>query len=206
MSTEHRPQDLEDLVGEGLAEEELAQLRRVDGLLRSVPPPPELPTRLALPGQAGRRPAVSWTRRRTLAAVALAAALSALFFGLGTRIGADGFAEQAAVPMSATEQAPGAAAVIRVGERDERGNRLIRFEASGLEPLPEGGYYLLWIEKDGEYAGPCGSFAVGSDGATEAEWTVSYDLGDADAWVVSARVPGEQSDEAPRVLEAAVDL
>ena len=107
--------------------------------------------------------------------------------------------------MSGTFEAPAASAVVRLGEPDEDGNRPIRLEATGLEPLPEGGYYVLWLEKDGEYAGTCGTFAVGA-GDAEAEWTVSYDFTDYDAWVVSARVPGDEPADAPRILEAEISF
>ena len=200
------PARLEELIGDGIPEGELGELRRVDALLRAVPPPPELPDRLASPVREDPRRVRHWTPRRTLAAVALAAALSALFFGLGTRVGGDDdFSEQAAIPMLGTFDAPGASGVLRLGEPDADGNRPVRLEASGLEPLPPGGYYVLWLEKDDEYAGTCGTFGV-AEGETEAEWTVSYDLADFDAWVVSARVPGDEADDAPRILEAAIEL
>ena len=204
--SERRPADLADLIGDGIPESELAELRRVDGLLRSVPPPPELPDRLAAPTRQEPEPVPLWTRRRALVAVALAAALSALFFGLGTRTGGgDEFAEQWSVEMQGTFEAPAASAVLRLGEADADGNRLVRLEATGLEPLPEGGYYVLWLEKDEEYAGTCGTFAV-AEGDTKAEWTVSYDLADFDAWVVSARMPGDEPSDAPRILEADISF
>lgn len=204
--SERRPPELDELVGEGLPEEELAALRRVDALLRAVPAPPELPDRLAAPARDAPPPVPVWTRRRTLAAVALAAALSALFFGLGTRVGGgDGFAERAAVPMEATDAAQGASAVLRVGEQDADGNRAVRLEARGLEPLPAGGYYVLWLEEDGEFVGTCGTFSI-ADGRTTAEWTVSYDLAEYDAWVVSRHLPGDEPADWARVLEAEIRL
>ncbi len=65
---------------------------------------------------------------------------------------------------------------------------MVRLDVSGLPALPDGGYYFLWLSKDGDYAAPCGTFAVGQ-GETTAEWTVSYDLGAYDEWVVTARMP-----------------
>ncbi len=204
--SERRPPDLTELVGDDVPEAELANLRRVDSLLRSVPAPPELPDRLAAPVRHESRPSRLWTPRRSLAAVALAAAVAALAFGLGAWIaGGNSFDERYAVEMSGTFEAPAASAVVRLGEPDEDGNRPIRLEATGLEPLPEGGYYVLWLEKDGEYAGTCGTFAVGA-GHAEAEWTVSYDFTDYDAWVVSARVPGDEPADAPRILEAEISF
>ena len=203
--SERRPADLNELVGDGIPEAELAELRRVDALLRTVPAPPELPDNLSAPVREAPRPARLWTPRRALAAVAFAAVLSALFFGLGTRVGGDGFSERYAVPMQGTFEAPAVSAVIRLGDPDADGNRPVRLEATGLEPLPDGGYYVLWLEKDDEYAGTCGTFAV-AEGETRAEWTVSYNLADYDAWVVSARVPGDEAADAPRILEAEISF
>jgi anti-sigma-K factor RskA len=202
-----RPRDLRELVGEDVPEQELERLRRIDALLRSVPGPPEVPPSLAravaeIPGRSERR----WATGRTLAAVALAAALAAASFGLGTRVGAEDFDERAAIPMRATEHARGANAVLRVGEPDETGNWPLVLEVTGLPRLPRGGYYALWLAKDGEYAATCGSFRIG-EGETEAEWTVSYALDDYDAWVVTAYLPNEPRDaERPWLLTADVRL
>jgi hypothetical protein len=204
--SERRPADLNELVGDGIPEAELAELRRVDALLRAVPAPPELPDSLSAPGRQESRALRLWTPRRSLAAVALAAVVAAVAFGLGAwTAGGNDFDERYSVAMSGTFEAPAASAVVRLGEPDDDGNRPIRLEATGLEPLPEGGYYVLWLEKDGEYAGTCGTFAVGADEA-EAEWTVSYDFTDYDAWVVSARVPGDEPADAPRILEAEISF
>ena len=201
------PRDIRELVGADVADEELARLRRVDSVLRSIPGPPEVPASLTravgrIPGSR-RRPRA---RGRTLAAVALAAALAALAFGLGARLGGDEFEERAAVAMRATEHARGANAVLRVGRADEDGNWPLRLEVSGLPRLPEGGYYSLWLAKDGAYGAPCGSFRIG-EGETEAEWTVSYALDGYDAWVVTAYRPNEPRDaERPWLLMADVRL
>ncbi|MBA2614250.1 MAG: anti-sigma factor [Actinobacteria bacterium] len=203
------PRDLDNLLDDDVPPEELDRLRRVDALLRSVPgPPPEVPASLsrAVTAVASAPPRL-WTRRRALAAVALAAALSALFFGLGARVaGGEGFDERAVVQMQAAENAQGAAAVLRVGNPDESGNWPLRLEVEGLEPLPRGGYYALWLAKDGKYGATCGSFRMG-EGETTAEWTVSYRLADYDEWVVTAYLPDEPRDtERPWLLTADAEL
>ena len=204
--SERRPPDLTELVGDDVPEAELANLRRVDSLLRSVPAPPELPDRLAAPVRHESGPSRGWGPRPWRAPGAPAPPRAARAVGLGAWIaGGNSFDERYAVEMSGTFEAPAASAVVRLGEPDEDGNRPIRLEATGLEPLPEGGYYVLWLEKDGEYAGTCGTFAVGA-GDAEAEWTVSYDFTDYDAWVVSARVPGDEPADAPRILEAEISF
>jgi hypothetical protein len=191
-----RPAPLSELVDD-VSADELSELERIDGILRSVPgPPPALPPSLRHPPPP-REPVRLWTRRRVAVAVAFAAALSALFFGLGTRFtGGDDFNAQAAIPMDATKNATGASAMIKLGAADASGNRTLRLRVSGLKPLPDGGYYVLWLAKDGDYAATCGTFSVGP-GETDAEWTVSYRLRDYDAWVVTARLPNAPRQENP---------
>lgn len=202
------PNDLRELVGDDVSPAELERLREVDAILRAVPGPPELPPALAdavsLPVVRARREA--WRSRRTLTAVAAAAALAAVSFGLGTRAGGgEEFSERAAIEMQAGVEARSAAALLRVGETDSNGNWPLRLEVSGLEPLPPGGYYALWLAKDGEYAATCGSFRMG-EGETEAEWTVSYPLDEYDAWVVTAYLPDEPRDtKRPWLLQADID-
>jgi anti-sigma-K factor RskA len=193
------PDNLNDLVGEDLSPEELARLERVDSLLRSVPaPPPELPASLTRSidtiGLERSRP----IRRRLGLAVAFAAVLAAAAFGFGRWTADDGFDARAVVAMQPTDVAPQAAAVIQLGERDEAtGNWKLRLEVDGLPELGGDGYYVLWLAKDGEYAGTCGTFRV--SGRTTVDMTASYRLKDYDAWVIS-----ESRDDAPWLLEAKI--
>ena len=81
--SEERP-DFRELVGDGLTPEEELELARVDGLLRSVPgPATEVPGSLTRAVERIGTTTPIWTRRRLVAAVALAATLAALFFGVG---------------------------------------------------------------------------------------------------------------------------
>jgi hypothetical protein len=209
-NTDANRDELRELVGHDVPSAELERLREVDAVLRSVPAPPaDVPSRLTHAVVARAQPrGLVLTRRRTLAAVALAATLCALFFGLGTRVGdGDDFQEVAAYTMEPGEAAPGgAAATIRLGEQDAHGNWPLRLEVSGLPKLPDGSYYVLWLAKDGEYGATCGSFAVTGDEA-EVGWDVSYRLRDFDTWVVTARRPNQPPDEDPPwLLQARVDL
>jgi hypothetical protein len=201
----NEPRDLRELLGDDVPPDEIARLRHVDALLRTVPGPPELPPGLteAVTSLPHGRPRPHRRPQRILA-VALAAALPALAFFAGTRFGTDGFDERAAIPMRAGAAAPEAHATIRVGGRDASGNRPLRLEVRGLKPLPRGGYYALWLAKDGEYGATCGSFRTG-EGETQAEWTVSYPLGEYDTWVVTAYLPDEPPDKRrPWLLQADV--
>ena len=195
------PPDIRELVGEDVPDEQLQELHRVDRLLRSVPAPPsQVPARLTQAVAALTIPTPFWTRRRLALAVAMAAALAAGFFGIGRLTSDPGVEARATVPMQATEAAPEAAAVIQVGERDEKsGNWELILEVSGLPKLPEDRYYSLWLEKDGEYGAACGWFNVG-EGRTTVRMTVSYRLSQFDAWVISEH----DEDSKPYLLRADV--
>jgi hypothetical protein len=196
------PVDLRELVGSDLTPEELDELGRVDSLLRSVPAPPhDVPASLTQAVAAvplARRPP---TRRRLAVAVAFAAVLTALAFGVGRWTADDGFAAEYEVAMDPTAEAPGAAAVVEVGERDpESGNVELILEVSGLPPVGDDEFYALWLERDGEWAATCGYFSVG-EGETTVRMTVSYNFRDFDSWIISS---GERSEEPPPLLAAEI--
>jgi hypothetical protein len=195
------PPDIRELIGGDVPDDQVDELRRVDRLLRSVPAPPhQVPPRLTQAVTSLTLPTPFWSRRRMALAVALAAALAAGFFGIGRLTSDPGVQARATVPLHATEAAPEAAAVVQVGERDEKsGNWELILEVTGLPKLPGERYYTLWLEKDGEYAATCGSFNVG-EGTTTVRMTVSYRLSQFDAWVIS-----EHGDEPePHLLRANV--
>jgi hypothetical protein len=197
------PPDIRELVGDDVPEDDLGELRRVDEMLRSVPgPPAQVPARLTQAVTALTLPAPFWSRRRLALAVALAAALAAGFFGIGRLTSSPSVDARATVPMRATAAAPEAAAVIQVGARDEKsGNWELILEVTGLPKLSGDRYYALWLEKDGEYGAPCGSFNVG-EGTTTVRWSVSYRLSQYDAWVISEH--DADADAEPHLLRADV--
>lgn len=200
------PRDIKGLVGDDVPEAELAELARVDALLRSVPPPaPEVPGTLTR-AVTGPHPVSTRQRRGRLAvAAALAAAIAALSFGVGGWLfGGDNFDARGTVPMEASDDARGATALIRLGHGKGGGNWELELETKGLPKLPEGGYYVLWLSKDGEYAATCGTFSVGS-GTTTVRMNASYRLADYDAWFVTANVPGQDENaEPPWLLKAEI--
>ncbi len=191
------PRDVRDLVGDDVPEAELAELARVDALLRSVPPPAsEVPGTLTR-AVTGSPRSKSWRPRGLAVAIALAAALAALSFGVGTWLSSsDDFDARGTVPMKATDDARGASGLIRLGPAQGGGNWELELETKGLPKLPEGGYYVLWLSKDGEYAATCGTFAVGS-GTTTVRMNAPYRLADYDAWVVTAVIPGQNENAKP---------
>lgn len=180
------PPDLNELVGGELTPEELGRLRDVDAVLRRVPAPPhDVPPSLTAAVAAVPLAARRGSRgRRVAVALAFAAVLAAVAFGVGHWAGAS-FDADYSVEMAPTANAPGAEAVVQVGDRDESsGNVELLLDVSGLPQLEPGQDYALWLERDGEWAATCGYFAVG-EGETSARMTVSYDFQEFDAWVIS---------------------
>lgn len=203
------PRDLRELLGDDVPADEVERLRAADELLRRVPaPPPHVPESLTLAvRREAERPAVTPLRRaaRMLAlAAALALAVAAGFFGLGALLDRGDFDPQRTIAMQPTSFARGASAEIGLGERDGDGNWRMRLDVSGLPELPPGGYYLLWLEKDGEYGGTCGSFNVGADGTAAVELNASYRLPDYDKFVITATRPGDAVEDPPHLLEASI--
>jgi hypothetical protein len=189
--------DFHELLGGDVSPEERADLERIDSLLRAAgPPPAEIPSSLTRRvEQIGARPLRTW--RRTALALAFAATLAAIFFGIGRWTEADEVAYRAAIPMQATAGNPRAEGLIKVGEKDAQGNWKLRLEVKGLPPLSGDRYYVLWLARDGKYAATCGSFNAKGD--TVVDMTASYRLSDYDAWVVS-----EARDNAPWLLTARI--
>jgi hypothetical protein len=184
------PRDVRELVGDVLPKE-LEELREVDALLRSVPaPPPPLPPSVAQPPARPGHPARSRTPGLLAIAAGVAAALAVV-----SSVGAlwlsarDEFEVRSRVLLEATGNAAGASGVIRLGERDASGTWELELTVSGLRELPPGDFYVLWLAKDGKYAGTCGSFRVTAGTATH-RWAAAYRLEDYDEWVISARPPG----------------
>jgi hypothetical protein len=190
--------DFRDLVGDDLGQDELAKLERVDHLLRSVPAlPPEVPRSLDRAVNRIGTERRLWTTRRLFVAVALAAALGAVFFGLGRWTSGGDPHYRATIQMRPAASNPGASAVIKLADREANGNWKLRLQVDGLPELGGDGYYVLWLAKDGKYAGTCGTFKVRGD--TTVDMTVSYRLSDYDAWVIS-----ESRDDAPWLLSARI--
>ncbi|MGH3022507.1 MAG: anti-sigma factor domain-containing protein [Gaiellaceae bacterium] len=198
------PPDLHELIGDDLPEEDLSRLGEVDALLRRVPAPPhEVPLSLTHAVEQVSAPRLPSRRRRLVASLAFAALVAALAFGVGRWTGeADGFEEAWSVKLAATDEAPGATALVRVGETDEAsGNRELMLDVSGLPPLDSDEQYALWLAEDGEWGATCGYFSVG-EGETTVRMTVSYDFEAFDGWAISTGHPNEAG---PTLLHAELD-
>ena len=191
------PEDIRGLVGDDVPEPELARLQRADDALRSTGAAPEVTDSLtarvlAIPDGQRRTP---WRARRVLAGLALAAAFAAAMFGVGLLVGGDeseGTPAAERVVLNATAEAPQAARmVLDVLPVDKAGNWRMAGEVSGLAPLPRGGYYEVWLTRNGRTVDSCGRFVVAADGAAEDVWlNAPYDFKEYDRWVVTAHRPG----------------
>ena len=151
-----RPPDLRDLVGdEGPADE---RLTRVHELLVEAGPPPG-----AVPGapEVAARP-VQAPRRRRWTELALAAALASVALAVGFVAGSrsDGFDARVEISMQGVPPVADASAELAIGEPDESGNIALEMAVAGLPPLPQGGWYELYLSKKGVIGASCGTFAT----------------------------------------------
>lgn len=189
--------DLRELVGDDVPGPELERLRRAHEALRAADAPPQISDSLAartlaIPdeGRGGLR------TRRVLAGLAIAAALAGAAFGIGFWVGESGdggLPVAEVITLRPTEAGPdGARIVIDVLPRDEAGNWRMTADVTGLPPLPEGGYYEVWLARGTEELVSCGRFVVDERGTADNVWmNAPYKLKGYDRWVVTAQVPGK---------------
>ena len=188
-----RPPDLRDLIGdEGGLDERLVRVHEL--LVEAGPPPDAVPQAPQVAGRVRRaRP-----RRRRWAQLALAAALASVALAVGFVAGSrgDGFDAVRTISMHGVSPVADATAELAFGEPDEDGNIALEMDVTRLPQLPQGGWYELYLSKNGVIGASCGTFVVGG-GETSVRLSVGYDLGawrDADrfdGWVVTAHVPGQ---------------
>jgi len=177
-----RPPAFDDLVGDDLAPGERERLQAVHELLLRAGPPPELPPALEQPPTVEAGTLIPFPRRYRFTAVAAAAAIAVVLFGAGYLLGGSGGSPP---PLRTVEMrgAGGATASLAVFARDDAGNWPMELTVSGLEPLPAGETYELWLTRGGELAEACGTFAVAA-GTTEVPLNAPYRLSAFDGWVV----------------------
>jgi hypothetical protein len=182
--------DFRELVGEEGTPEELERLRRVHDLLVAAEPPPDLSRRL-LHAPRVRSRVLAFPRTRVQAVIGFAAAASiALGFGIGYAVGnGNGFSEQAARPMHGVGRFASAGASIEIGKLDAGGNWPLQMVVHGLPALPHGGWYELYLTKNGKPDATCGTFRV-SGRVTRVRLNAPYDFREYDGWVVTSHVPG----------------
>ena len=185
---------LVDLTGLGPADQ--ARLLRVHDMLVAAGPPAELPSALSAPpaemiapvgGTVIRFP----TRRRTGAAMLIAATVAAACFGGGYVLANQ--AHSSATHVFRVVQLQGqqnSEAALRVGSADGNGNWSIQLTVNGLKPLASTERYYLMVWQSGRPVALCGGFEVGGKGATTVSFNVAYKITESTRWVVTEMAPG----------------
>ena len=144
---------------------------------------------LAIPGSRPLR------RYQVVAGIAAAAALAGVTFAVGTWVGGEDSPPAGGGDHGSTRrpQAPREAwMTMDVFPKDQAGNWAILADVGGLPPLPNGGYYEVWMTKNDELASPCGRFVVDDTGAAQGFWlNAPYEFEEYDRWVVVAVLPGQ---------------
>ena len=193
----HRP-DFDDLIGQDVPPEERARLYRTHELLLQAGPPPELaPEMEAVPWPEdslqplfGRRGERRGARRVLLLAAALATALVVgLLLGQATSSDSSSISTTKTVEMHGTGLAPAALATLKLGKPDAAGNWPMVLHISGLPQLSNGGYYALFLTKNGKPLVSCGTINV--SGATSVRLSAAYALEafDKNGWVIVRQTP-----------------
>jgi hypothetical protein len=192
-----RRPDFDDLVGHDVPAEERERLRRAHDLLVAADPPAELSPELeTVPWPEEALGPILRTRRprrgRPVLAFALVATAAFVGFLIGHATNSDTTINAArAVQLHGTALDRNALATLKVGKTDANGNFPMVLRVTGLDVLPEDGYYDLYLTKNGKPVAKCGVFNVGPK-VTEVRLSASYDLNrfDRNGWVVTRQLPG----------------
>lgn len=205
-----RPPDFDDLVGTGLPAAERERLEGVHQLLLRADPPPELgPEQEAVPWPEEALAPLGLTRRagkRRFSPLVIAATLGTVFLvafllGQATSTNSRAFDVQFVTKMHGTKLARGSLASIEVGRSGADGNWPMILNVTNLRPLPQGGYYELFLSRAGKPLALCGSFNA-KNTETSVRLSAAYDLrsGKFDGWVVTRHLPGQADSEGPVVM------
>ena len=192
-----RRPDFDDLVGHDVPAEERERLMRAHDLLVAADAPAELspeletvpwPEEALTPILPERRP----RRRRPVLAFALVATAAFVGFLIGQATNSDTTINtMRAVQLHGTALDRNALATLKLGKKDPNGNWPMVLRVTGLDELPEGGYYDLYLTRHGKPVAKCGVFNVGPR-VTVVRLSASYDLShfDRNGWVVTRQLPG----------------
>ena len=111
-------------------------------------------------------PSSLWLRRWHPIALAVG-------FVAGSR--GDGFEPVVTISMHGVSPVADANAELAVGEPDENGNIALEMDVKRLPQLPQGGWYELYLSKNGVIGASCGTFVMSGD-ETTVRLSVGYDL------------------------------
>jgi hypothetical protein len=173
-----RGPDFRDLVGNDLAPDQEARLRRAHDLLVAAGPPPELPDQLAEPpAPQGRLLTLAQNRLRT--GLVLAAAFVLAAFALGYLVGAGNESSESGfepVQTAVLGKSGDRLAVVRIGKTDGDGNTTMLVTLEKLDHLTDGDYYTLFMTRGGKPIVTCGTFNVDDDRTTTVRLNVGYEI------------------------------
>jgi hypothetical protein len=206
-----RPPDFDDLVGTDvdMPHAERDRLRGVHELLLQADPPPELSPELEKVPWPDEALAPLGLRRREperkrawlplLAAATIGAFLGFLAGTTGSNKSST-FSTAHTIAMHGTAAAPHAKASISLGEKGSDGNWPMLVTLTNLNPVPNGGYYDLWLSRHGKPIALCGSFNVKPGGETGVRLSAAYSLKKFDGWVVTRHAAGQPEKNGPVFL------
>ena len=189
--------DFDELVGDDVPAGERDRLRRTHDLLVQAAPPPELsPDLEAVPWPEDSLQPFRTSRRRR--PVLLAAAVLTLV-GIGFVVGqatapnsSTSLQSERTIRLAGTRLDRDANATLELGNGDRNGNWPLVLHVNGLDKLPKGGYYDLYLTKGGKPVVLCGTFNVAGRQAV-IRLSAAYDLShfDRNGWVVTRQLPGQ---------------
>lgn len=193
----NREPGLDELIGAEETGAERQRLQHVHELLLQAGPPPELtpeleagPTLALTLGRSRRRP----VKRRALVLLAATLVLALVFFGgyaVGNGGGGNGLSSSNAtfIPLKGTKAAPNARASLEVW-RPRNGNWPMKLTVVGLRKLPLPRYYEVYVIRDGQILGSCGTFRVEGPQGVQVHLNAPYPLKHGDTWVVTRQGAG----------------
>jgi hypothetical protein len=189
-----RAPDFDDLIGRDVPDEERARLLLAHRLLIEAGPPPELSPELdSVPWpEESQMPLLKPRQRRPLLLAAAIATAIGIGFVLGQSTSPSSSSMEAVrvVKLAGTSLDSDARATLELGKADAHGNWPMILHTRGLQQLPEGGYYDLYLTKAGKPVVLCGTFSVKGDDVV-VHFSAAYDLGhfDKDGWVITRQLP-----------------
>jgi hypothetical protein len=186
-----REPNFDELIGTEATGAERERLLHAHELLVQAGPPPELPPSLQKTPSFG---VFSLQQRRVVkrrALVLLAAALSvAVVFFAGYAVRGSGNSAKASNPvvslhLKGTSALPKAQATLEVW-RARNGNWPMTLSVVGLPKLANHGYYEVYLVRNGQPWGLCGTFrGAGTSTALTVTLNAPYSLHKGDSWVVT---------------------
>jgi hypothetical protein len=195
-----RHPDFDDLVGGDVPADQRERLRRAHELLIEAGPPAELSPEMesvpwpddALGPIWGRRKAAKPRRPLLLAAALATAVVVGFLLGQATTSSPTSINARETVHLKGTTLAGGALATLKLGKPDAAGNWPMVLRVKGLPSLRHGGYYDLYLTRNGQPLVSCGT--INARGETVVRLTAAYNLEafDKDGWVIVRKTPANK--------------